>query len=526
MRTLRLLAAALLLLPIAAGCSRNEPVRDDRVLIWRVPGEPKSLDPAHAAHDREQRIVRRTHEGLTVPDPETGAPLPGLAESWEVDDGGRRYRFHLRSGVRFHDGHELVAADVVYSLSRHLDPATGSAIASLLRVVEGATERLAGDATADLGITELDPAGVEIRLVRPHAALPGVLSMAAAGIIPVGTGEEAPGTGPFRLVEWERGRHLRLTRFADYRRGAPELPGITFLVVADDVTALSQYEAGELDVLEGVPDGRRQEIARQRPGELLLSPIYGFYAIGINHARPDLRDRVLLRRALSRAVDRDYICNVLQAGKNRPADQIAPPGTLGWAPDLPGVGFDLEEARSLLAAAGFPGGRGLRPLIAAYPAGSRTWKNLFERLQADLSEIGVTLELRPIEWAVLVDRMERGAEAMGEIDLFRTTWNADYPDADDLFTPMLASAAIGRSANVSFRDEEIDRLLDAARASADPAERDDLYRRVAHRAAEQVALIPVYWGSGQVLVSPAVEGLVLSPLGEASIDLYRARLRP
>ena len=119
--------AILLVLLTAVACTRPDDRDHADVLVWRLPGEPRSLDPARADGSRAKSVVRRTHEGLVAVDPSTGVVVPALAASWEITANGLLYTFRLRPGVTFHDGQELRARDAVFSLDRHLDPALGSA---------------------------------------------------------------------------------------------------------------------------------------------------------------------------------------------------------------------------------------------------------------------------------------------------------------------------------------------------------------------------------------------------------------
>ena len=401
--------AILLVLLTAVACTRPDDGDHADVLVWRLPGEPRSLDPARADTSRPQSVVRRTHEGLVALDPTSGEVVPALAWSWEITANGLLYTFQLRPGVTFHDGQELHARDVVFSLDRHLDPAVGSALMPFLTDVLGARDRAEGAAPSTAGIRAAGDLSVEIELVRPYGPLLSVLSMAQAAIVPAGarpgSDGQIQGTGPFAFEGWERGRHLDLRAFRDHRNGKPELRGVRVLFVGDGVTALEQFLAGEIDILDGLPAGRRASFAAAHPGMLRTARPMTLYALGINHAREPLGSSAMLRRAVAHAVDREFLCRELNEGRDQPAHQVLPPGLGGHDPRLPGFGFDLKESARLLRAAGYPGGRGLAPLRVAYPAADSTSRRNLERLQGDLKTIGVTLELRPLDFAVYVQRI-------------------------------------------------------------------------------------------------------------------------
>jgi ABC-type transport system substrate-binding protein len=491
-----------------------------------MPGDPRHLDPARASASRTQAVIRRTHEGLVALDPVTGQPEPGLAESWVVSRDGRRYTFRLRSGVTFHDGRPLQAADAAYSLTRLLDPEVGSQLLPLLADVAGAGNYAAGEVE---GIRATAEDTLVLQLERPFGPLLLVLSMPQASILPAGAAAgplgDYPGTGPFQVSAWERGQHLDLAAFPDYWNGAPQLAGVRFLMVQDATTALEQFLAGELDVLDGLPPGRREELARQRPGALRTARPLSLYGLGVNHAREPLGGSAILRRALAHAVDREFICRELNEGKDEPALQVLPPGVMGYNARLEGASFNLEEAARLLRRAGHPGGRGLPTLRAAYPSADRIAHRILERLQGDLAGLGVSLEVDSMDFATFVDHVNRGAEGMAGYDLYRLGWDADFPDPDALFTPLLHSASIGHdSGNVSYRDETLDLLLEQARRETDPARRAALYRSASHRVDETVALIPIYWKGDDLAVQPHVKGLLVGVLGETATPLRSVEL--
>lgn len=521
--------AILLVLLTAAACTRPDGTDHTDMLVWRLPGEPKSLDPARADESRAQSVVRRTHEGLVALDPTTGEVVPALAGSWEVTANGLLYTFQLRPGVTFHDGQELRAEDAVFSLDRHLDPAVGSALMPYLTDVLGARARADGAAPATAGIRAAGDLSVEIELVQPYRPLLFVLSMAQAAIVPAGahpgSAGQIQGTGPFAFEAWERGRYLDLRAFQDHRNGKPELGGVRMLFVSDGVTALEQFLAGEIDILDGLPAGRRASFAAAHPGMLRTARPMTLYGLGINHARQPLGSSAMLRRAIAHAVDREFLCRELNEGRDQPAHQILPPGLRGHDPNLPRFGFDLKESARLLRAAGYPGGRGLAPLRVAYPAADSATRRNLERLQGDLKTIGVVLELRPMDFATYVERIEQGAQGMQPYDLYRVNWVADFPEPSGLITPLLHSSAIGHGGgNVSYRDETLDQLLDQARSERRPDHRAALYRSASRRVHETVAFIPIYRRGDDVVVQPWVQGLEVGMLPDSAIALERVTL--
>jgi peptide/nickel transport system substrate-binding protein/oligopeptide transport system substrate-binding protein len=507
-----LLASALL--ASAAGCART-PRRDDFLRV-RLPHDPPTLDPALAADVSSSAVLLPIFETLVEADPSTLEIGPGLAERWEVSPDGLRYTFYLRAAARFHHTRPVEAEDVVFSLRRLLRYDRPSPAADILDPVEGAKDFAAGHKVALPGLQAPDPRTVRIVLSRPYSPFLARLSAVQASIVPrdVYSGPEEDylrrpvGSGPFRFSEWKPSQSLRLARFEGHPGGAPRLAGVEFRILQDPTAALEEYRRGGLDILGELPPGASAGAAEKFGDQYKVWPMLAISHFAFNHQTPPFAGNADLRRAINLAVDRRRMAEGIFGGVPIPASGIVPPGVPGFEPSRPAYAEDLEEARRLLARAGYPEGRGLPTLTVLYNTNPRI-QQMAEQLQIDLARIGVRLDLRSADGAGFLQAIESGTFAGRPFHLARLGWSADFPDPDSFLGVLLHSRNAGMAGNIArYRDPEVDRWIDEARRTLDPARRLDLYRRVEERAAGRDACwLFLFFMRDELLVQPHVRGL-------------------
>jgi oligopeptide transport system substrate-binding protein len=524
------LLAAAALLP-ACGTSvavTREP--DDVGSAPRVGGElrmvveaPHGLDPVSADSVYESLPIGQIFDGLVGLDPGLHI-VPALADTWTISRDGRVYDFHVREGVRFHDGAPLTASDVVFSLKRVLDPkhAKRSIGASYLMIVEGARAYSSGRSRQLPGIIELDPSRVEVRLTHPYLSFLDVLAMDDLKIVPEkavrAVGDErfgrAPvGTGPFRFEIWTA-TELRLSRNPDYFGGAPYLDRFSILFPRADEPdgGNARFLRGETEIVEPTSDTLPRMLADptivvHRFQDLSVS------FMGMNTGVPPLDD-VRVRRAIAMAIDRRAIAK-LSPSTRREAQGILPPGLPSYSPAPKTIPFDPDGARRLLAEAGYPGGRGLPPVryftaISRSNAGAQT----LTRLRSDLAAVGITLEVHEIPWSELNGRIEGHAAQS-----FQLGWVADLPDPDSFLRSLFEP---GSTANYfDFYDRDTEASLERGASEINPVERARIYRELEKAVLDKAPLVPLYHPVGVIASRRTVHGLKPGPLGIGSLDLGR-----
>ena len=478
--------------------------------VYLMGSQPETLDPA-LTHGGPSGPIGHIFSGLVQLDTSLQV-VPDLAAGWEIGEGGTRYTFYLHPGARFHDGRPVTAQDVIASWERATDPALGSDTAlTYLGDIVGVAEKMAGSATTIAGVRALDQHTLQVEIDAPKITFLAKLAYPVAFVVDPedvaapGWDHEPNGSGPFRLESWQDDEILVLTRFDDYYRQPAAVAHVVYLLGAGLPLAL--YENGEID-LTGVGGATLERV--QDPNNPLSTQLHTGVDmctsyVGFNTAEPPFDD-LRVRRAFAHALDRDRLISGLLNDHALPANGPLPPGMPGYREREPAYPFDPELARSLLAEAGYTPSS-LPPLtyttagygdVSAYVAAIITmWQE----------NLGVT-----IEPAVLDPFTYNEALYAGRIGhLFDMGWCADYPDPENFLDILFHS---GSAQNLgAFADPAIDAALEEARTIADVQTR---LARYAEIEGEIIAAAPVVFIShslSAVLVSPALQNYVLTPIG-------------
>ncbi len=532
---LALLLLLLLLQGLAAGCAGDR-AAEEQVLRYRLREDPPTLDPALATDQVSSAVIRRIHAGLVDFDPHTLEVVPRLAERWEISEDGTVYTFHIRERVRFHNGRAVTAADAAWSLRRVLDPRTRSHQGWVIGPVKGAAAFAAGEADDVEGIEEVSPRILRLTLERPYAPLLGQLAMENAAILPREVYEDASpspaylrrpvGAGPFMLSQWVQSNYLTLEAFDRYYEGRPRLDRVVFRFIENLSTSLEEYRAGGLDFLDEVVSGQREALARELGDQVRRWPQLAVYFFGFNHQLPPFKGNRALRQAFNYAVDKEYLCRVLQEGKDLPQTGILPPGIPGYNPALKGYPYDPERARQLLAEAGYPDGKGLPEIPLIYNT-NENHQRIATQVQSDLARVGVRIVLRNLDWASYLNAVEGEAGGPGEVPFFRMGWFADYPDPDNFLSILLHSRNWGPAGNASrYSNPVFDGLVDEAQTLSRMEDRIPLYRRAEQIAVEDAVWLFLYYYQDEAVVKPSVQELYLPATGDHMARLERVFLAP
>jgi oligopeptide transport system substrate-binding protein len=479
-------------------CARADGAGDRRTLIdSRDDSDPRSLDPALSTDVPTGRAVGYVFDGLTVFTPDAKLQ-PGLAERWDVSPDGMTYTFHLRRGVKFHDGTPFVARHVVRSWQRVLDPAVRGGRGWPLYPIRGARDYAEGRAQAIAGLSAPNDSTVVASLSEPFAIFPKLLAMPVAAIvpdsIPANFGERPIGTGPWKFVEWRHDDYLLFARNPDYWGGAPKADSLRARIIAEPSTAVAEFESGNVDVLR-VPQGEAQQWqdTEERRRLLQTTPALQLIYIGINTTRGPLVDR-RVRQALNHAVDVNTIISSLVSGRGRRALGVIPPTLEGADTTRTAYAFDTTRAKQLLAEAGHPNGIEVELWTPTTPI----YVRIAEAVQGFLQRAGIRAKIVQRESAAA-----REAARSGQTDLILKDWYADYPDAENFLYPLLHGANKGVGGNVSFYgNAEFDRLVSASRREQDAGRRAALYRQADSLAYQDAPMIYLYFFNDLYAVQP------------------------
>jgi peptide/nickel transport system substrate-binding protein len=445
---------------IAAACAlfwsacSGSPPADPGTLVVGLEANPTNLDPRLATGAAAVRILPLLFNSLLQLDP-AGQPAPELALSWETPS-PTVYVFHLRRGVRFHDGFELTAADVRYTYDWMRDPKNHSPNQGALAVIAA--------------IETPDPETVRFVLKEPFASF---LQNLTLGIVPAHLGDaqefaDAPiGSGPFRWGEWRPGERLVLLAFDGSWEGRPRLDRVVFRIVANETTRLLEARRGRIDLLWNNIPPYAVPFLREAPNLAVTTrPGITYQYLGFN-----LRDATLhdphVRRAIAHAIDRDRIVKALFLGLARPAATLLAPENWAQAVDVATYRHDPALARRLLDEAGFPvRPDGSRFALSYKTSTDRQGIEMADLVAEDLAAVGIRVERRSFEWGTFY-----GDIKAGNFQLYSLRW-VGITDPDQLHYIVHSASVPPAGANRGhYANAEVDRLLDASRRESDPAAR-------------------------------------------------------
>jgi peptide/nickel transport system substrate-binding protein len=474
----------------AAGNVETSTTKPDalKVLTIGVDQEAVGLDPhivtAFSSHRRidlmYNRLVRLDENLVVVPD---------LAESWEIPN-NLTYIFHLKKGVTFHNGRELVADDVKYSLERIIDPKTASPGRSYIALVTA--------------IEVLDPYTVKLTLSAPLASLldsltSNNLSIVAKEVVEANGNLQKVdgGTGPFMLEEWIPDNSMTLVKNPTYfEADSPAVDKVIFRVIPEAASLLAGVKSGELD-MAAINDGATIRQAKTTSQVTVQSkPGINVRTFGFNTTRKPFTD-VRVRQAMALAIDRSQIVAMAEFGMGTPTGPI-PVAATDWAlplSELPLSTPDYEKAKALLASAGYPNGFSFNIVCSSTYEGGL---DVAQVIQSELKNIGVTANLEVVEWGVYIDRwVKRDFDSMVEI-----RGGSGEPDRF-LYRTLHSTGGVN---NFMFKDAETDALLDLGRSQTVPSERKATYNSLQKLLSEKAPLIFLYSPNENHVIGPRVTG--------------------
>lgn len=396
-----------------------------------------------------------------------------------ISDDGMVYSIPLRKGVKFHNGRELVAEDVKFTLERQLWPEVYSWGKSYMDNMVGYDEVIAGTSKELSGIKIIDSHTLEVTLKKPQAVFPALLTMSMNAIIPMEETLQAGadwgfktviGTGPFKFVEWVAGEKAVYERNADYFKTPPYIERIELYLNLDPAVQMLRWENGEVEWMDTVPSA---ELPRLLSDEAIKSQLRQSSGMGTNrlvfHQDVAPFDDVRVRQAVAMAIDRQAVVQK-RSGLVAPLEGHFTPPMLQFDPEFKSnYPHNVEEARRLMAEAGHGAGvTGVKMYVG-------TDEEIGQMLQADLANIGIETELMIGQW-----KDWRDAIRAGEIALFVYGWGASFPDAFDFTSAWSTCASIETGYNDgNYCNERIDELMSIAEALPlqDP-ERIAAYREI------------------------------------------------
>lgn len=460
-----------------------------------------TFDPAIGYDWQNWSMIKSLFDGLMDYKPGTTELIPDLAESYTISEDGLVYTFKLRPGVKFHNGRDLTAADIKYSIERSVNPVTQSPGQGFFWQIKGFDEMASGEATELSGITTPDDRTVVIELSQPDATFLQIVAINFAFAVPreevekygPDFGRNPVGTGAYKMTEWTLGQRVVFERNPDYfREDAPHLDKIIFEVGQDPSVALLRLKRGEVDVLgDPIPSANflQEKNDPANEGMIVEGDLLHTGYITMNTTQAPF-DNKLVRQAVNMAINKERVVRIVN-GRGVVANQPLPPAMPAYDTEFEGYPYDPAKAKELLAEAGYPDGFETE----LYAMNTDPNPRIAQSFQQDLAAVGIKAEIKALAQATVIDAGGQGTAPM--LWSGGMAWIADYPDPSNFYGPILGcgGAVPGGWNWAKYCNEEIDALAAKAdgMASTDMAdERIEMWREIYNRIMDDAPWVPVF----------------------------------
>ena len=493
--------AAALALPAATPLHAEEP-RSGGSIVVTYKDDIVTLDPAIGYDWVNWSMIKSIFSRLMDYKPGTSELVPSLAESYDISRDGLTYTFRLRKGVKFHNGRELVAQDVKYSIERTNNPRTESPGAGFYDMIAGMEAYKKGKAREVKGVKVLDPSTIQFTLARPDATFLHVMALNFSSVVPREAVEKAGkdfgkkpvGSGAFSVAEWKLGQQLVFRKNPDYFiAGVPRLDQITFQVGLEPMTAILKVEKGEADVAgDGIPPAKFLEV-RNNPRYAGMIVEGGQLHTGYLTLNVQMKplDDVRVRQAINHAVNKERIVKIIN-NRAVPATQPLPPSMPGFDKSFTGYAHDPAKARELLRQAGLE--KGFKTTLYVFNVDPNP--RIAQAIQQDLKEVGIEVSLKNLAQAnvIAAGGKPRTAPMIWSGGM---AWIADFPDPSNFYGPILGCAgAVSGGWNWSwYCNKDLDQRAAAADAMSDPsraAQRAEAWKTVFTDIMKDAPWVPVF----------------------------------
>ncbi len=549
--TVFLLALVVVTALAAAGCkptttttssgstsTSTEPVKGGTLSYYI--GEPAYIDPYNTQESEGTQVEQAVFDSLTEIDPlHPDVILPAAAETWTVNANATVWTFKLNPADKFQDGTPVTAKDFVYSWNRVANPKTintatkksdPSIISYHLAPVMGFDAVQAGKATEMSGIKAVDDLTFQVTLTRPFADFNYVVAHPALAPVPqkyveagvvyqgktVAFGEMPVGNGPFKMSKpWSHNQSIDVVANGDYYGTKAMLDGVSFKIYKTPETAFTDFQAGNLDFTQIAEGQVKASLAKYgesadgytvEPGkQALLGAENATYYLILN-CKDKYLSNAKLRKAISLAVNRQTICDVVFEGTRQPADNIVPPGIAGYqAGAWTDSKYDIAAAKTALADAGYPGGKGLPTLKLSFNSDGAHQK-IMTLVQADLKAIGINTTFDSADFATYLKQLDAGKHQIA-----RLGWIADYPIMDNFIFPLFDSKSTDNKS--AYNNAAVDAGILDARTAVDGAARIAKYQAVNTKIQADDPVAPLMFYRHHHVGSDRVHALVYSAQG-------------
>ncbi|MBS5942789.1 MAG: ABC transporter substrate-binding protein [Finegoldia magna] len=502
---LSLLLAIIICITAFSGCSNNgNDAGDKETLTVATSGDAISLDPVSTNDNQSSNVMSQIYEGL-VEIGEDNKPKPLLAEKIDQKD-DVTYTIHLKKNVKFHNGEEMKANDVVFSLKRAVDAPN---VKHLFNSIDKENVKAIDDYTVEMKLKE-PYAGIIYSLCHPGAFICNEKAVKEGGdnykMNPVGTGS-------VKFVSWTKADSVVMERFDDYHGEKTQYKTLKFRVIPEPTNRLVELESGGVDISYDIAPNDISKVTENTNLKLVRGQDYGTTYLGFNCQKKPF-DNPKVREAISYAVDMEGIIKAVFLGIGKTATSPMPQ-TLKFsvADQIKPKTRDVNKAKQLLKEAGFE--KGFKTSLSTNEKKERI--DMATAIKEQLAEVGIDCSINVLEWSAFNDLLKNGKQ-----DMFEIAWIADTPDPDSFMFPCFHSSAAGEGGNYCYlKDQEMDKLLEDAKKENDEAKRAELYKKAQQHAIDISAWVPEYNGELLVGHKKEIQNFKVSPFGWYKLQLVK-----
>jgi len=464
---------------------------DDGTIVFLRQTDTTTLDPGKSTDRYSGEVITNLYEGLVQFKKDPMNAEPCLAERWDVSDDGLRWTFHLRKGVKFHNGAPLTARDVTYTFRQRMKRSTEFKNWDLLLSPVKEVE-------------EIDDLTVGVTLQRPHAPFLSYLAENCALIVPHGSYEtpdfKPVGTGPFLFSSWEKGASLTILRNGRYWGTPPGIDKVVFKIVADSGWMILQIKNRNADVMMVNSEKEYEEFVGRKDIGIIRAQSSSTYYIAFNTQKPPF-DKIDVRQALSHLLDKKMLVRQVFQNLAVPAVTPLPPQVFGFNAGITDYGYSLPKARELLVRAGLP--RGFSCTLM-YGEGNRGLEEVINRLVINAKQLQIAITKVKLPFSELRARADRG-----EHDMLAMGWTAAL-DPDNFLFPLF-TRELGNLNRARYQNAEVTQLLKAAREERNLDARKALYFRVQEILHRDAPWMPLFHMHDVVAYNKQIQNLWWNP---------------